>query len=193
MDKYPDYVRAFKPKGTIAKRKGGVFYVYEATSKRVPGKGYPVQVVGPLVGRVDGAGFHPNQKVSIDLGSCRIREYGFTDYLLLFSDSFVAKRPSGMTAEESLEAFRSYIVFLSPSSYLADGGRMSPEALSRKWRLSASQQVKGIMRLIEPTTLADIEPLKSLFAIGDARRMVRSEPTPGQAALLKRLGVALHG
>lgn len=193
MQKYPDFVRAFKPKGTIAKKKGGVFYVYEATSKRVAGKSYPVQVVGPLLGRVDASGFHRNEAVTIDLASCRIREYGFTDYLLLFSDSFAAKRPSPMTREESLGAFRAYIAFLSPSSYLADGKLPTPKELTARWGLSTSQQIKGIMRMIEPATLEEIDPLKSLFLITDGRREAKSLPTPAQRALLLSLGVKGNG
>lgn len=35
---YPAFVKQYKPSGTIVKKQGKTFYVYEATSVRVPGK-----------------------------------------------------------------------------------------------------------------------------------------------------------
>ena len=37
MSKYPDWVNAFKEKGTSIKKVGNEYYLYRATSKRVPG------------------------------------------------------------------------------------------------------------------------------------------------------------
>ena len=70
--KYPDYVARFRPKGTIVKKVNDVFYVYKATSKRVPGKPYPVQVIGDIVGKITPAGLVENVEVKIDLASARI-------------------------------------------------------------------------------------------------------------------------
>lgn len=57
-ERYPDWVKKFRPKGCIVKRKGAVYQVYMATSKRAPGKKYPVVEVGEMVGTIDPSGFH---------------------------------------------------------------------------------------------------------------------------------------
>ena len=38
MSNYPDWVNAFKEKGTSVKKVGNEYYLYRTTSKRVPGK-----------------------------------------------------------------------------------------------------------------------------------------------------------
>ena len=50
--RYPDYVKQFRPKGTIVKRVNDTYYAYYATSKRVPDKKYPVQIIKGLAGRI---------------------------------------------------------------------------------------------------------------------------------------------
>ncbi|MBQ8142820.1 MAG: hypothetical protein IJ194_06670 [Bacilli bacterium] len=45
---YPDYVKAFRPKGTVVRLRNGRYLVFSAKSKRVSGKSYPVLVVGEL-------------------------------------------------------------------------------------------------------------------------------------------------
>ncbi|MDR1135792.1 MAG: hypothetical protein LBL49_06395 [Clostridiales Family XIII bacterium] len=42
MSNYPDWVNAFKVKGTSVKKVGNEYYLYKSTSKRVPGKKYPL-------------------------------------------------------------------------------------------------------------------------------------------------------
>lgn len=46
--KYPDYVKQYRPKGTVVKKVNDTYYAYYATSKRVPGKNYPVQEIKGL-------------------------------------------------------------------------------------------------------------------------------------------------
>ena len=41
---YPDWVQAFRARGTTVKKKGDAYYLYKRTSKRVPGKKYPQPV-----------------------------------------------------------------------------------------------------------------------------------------------------
>lgn len=48
--RYPDYVRAFRPKGTAVRLRNGRYTVFRATSKTVPGKKHPTPVIGELIG-----------------------------------------------------------------------------------------------------------------------------------------------
>ena len=82
--RYPDYVKQFRPKGTIVKRVNDTYYAYYATSKRVPDKKYPVQIIKGLAGRIDESGFHRLSKAFVETGHIVIRECGFTNFLLKF-------------------------------------------------------------------------------------------------------------
>lgn len=64
--RYPDYVKQFNPKGTIVKRVNGTYYAFYATSKRVPDKKYPVQIIKGLAGRIDESGFHKLSKAFVE-------------------------------------------------------------------------------------------------------------------------------
>ena len=86
--KYPEYVKRFKPKGTIVKKMGDVFNVYKATSVRVKECNYPKQVIKGRIGIIDVFGFHPLEKITVDVNDVEVLEYGFTDYLLRFIDIY---------------------------------------------------------------------------------------------------------
>ena len=49
---YPEWVYKFKTKGTTVKKVGNRYYLYETTSKRVPGKKYP-QPIEKYIGAID--------------------------------------------------------------------------------------------------------------------------------------------
>jgi len=90
--KYPDYVKQYRPKGTIIKRVNDDYYAYYATSKRVPDKSYPVQVIKGLAGKIDNTGFHPLTKAVVNTENIVIRECGFTNFLLKFEDEYISRR-----------------------------------------------------------------------------------------------------
>ncbi|MCL2747770.1 MAG: hypothetical protein FWE59_03845, partial [Oscillospiraceae bacterium] len=67
MSNYPDWVNAFKEKGTSVKKVGNEYYLYRATSKRVPGKKYP-QPVEEYIGTItrEGVVRTNKRKISTD-------------------------------------------------------------------------------------------------------------------------------
>ena len=67
MSNYPDWVNAFKTKGTSVKKVGNEYYLYRTTSKRVPGKKYP-QPVQEYIGTITRNGVKKN--------SCKENIYG---------------------------------------------------------------------------------------------------------------------
>ena len=116
--KYPDYVKQFRPKGTIIKRVNDTYYAYYATSKRVPDKTYPVQVIKGLAGRIDESGFHKLSKAFVATDHVVIRECGFTNFLLKFEDEYISRRKERIKERKNI--YRSMIVYLSNNSYLND-------------------------------------------------------------------------
>ena len=113
--RYPDYVRRFRPKGTVVKRVNSTYYAYYATSKRVPDKKYPVQVIKGLAGRIDESGFHPLSKAFVETEHVIVRECGFTNFLLKFEEEYISRRKG--TVKERKNLYRSMIVYLSNNSY----------------------------------------------------------------------------
>jgi hypothetical protein len=188
--KYPDYVSKFRPKGTIIKSVRGVYYVYKATSRRVEGKKYPVHVIDKLLGTIDEAGLHPLSHALVDTTRVRIREYGFTNYLLKYEDAFLAKIYKG-TKSLQRSLYRSLIVYLSPNSYLQDdlSNHIRPlDFYVEKLNIGIPNQITALSKMIE-MDLAKLEPLKYVCAVYMGDRLFEGELTETQKNLLEELGV----
>ena len=74
------------------KRVNSTYYAYYATSKRVPDKKYPVQVIKGLAGRIDESGFHPPLKAFVETEIRHSQECGFTNFLLKFEEEYISRR-----------------------------------------------------------------------------------------------------
>lgn len=188
--RYPDYVRKFRPKGTIIKKVNDTYYAYYATSKRVPDKKYPVQVIKGLAGKVDKYGFHPLSRALLDTGHVVVRECGFTNFLLKFEDEYVSRRKTGRVSDRR-NLYRSMIVYLSNNSYLNDEAAtriFTPEEMAAKFHIGIPNQVTAISKICE-YDLAELEPLKYICSVRMGERMFQSELTDAQKRLLEELGV----
>ena len=187
--RYPDYVKKFRPKGTIIKRVNDTYYAYYATSKRVPDKKYPVQVIRGLAGRIDESGFHRLSKAFVDTGRVVVRECGFTNFLLKFEDEYVSRRKEPMKERRNL--YRSMIVYLSNNSYLNDEPGTTiysvPEMVE-KFRVGIPNQVTAISKICE-YDLKELEPLKYICSVTMGKRRFESELTKSQRELLERIGL----
>lgn len=83
----------------------------------MPGKKYPVPQTGPLLGYIDGQGFHEKKKQVFDVEGFTSYEYGYTAFLLLHEDDFAShfkKSHRKLLAKEIKEVFRNIILILSP-------------------------------------------------------------------------------
>ena len=187
---YPDYVKRFRPKGTIVKKIKDTYYVYNATSKRVPGKSYPVQVVGGIAGKIDEKGFHPVKTTRVELDEVIVRECGFTNYLLLFEDQYVAQSTT-RSKKDSKSIYRSMIVYLSNNSYLNEETEVkiySAEELVKRYGIGISQQVTMISKIIE-RNLSDLGPLKYICNVRAGGKVMNSMLTEEQRRILKELEI----
>ena len=187
--RYPDYVKRFRPKGTIVKRVNDTYYVYYATSKRVPNKNYPVQVIKGLAGKIDEYGFHKLSKALVDTSHVVIRECGFTNFLLKFEDEYVARRKGPMKERRNL--YRSMIVYLSNHSYLNDEPGTTiytVKEMVEKFKVGIPNQITVIRRICE-YDLKELEPLKYICSVTLGERRLESELTKSQRELLERMGI----
>ena len=194
--KYPDYVKKYRPKGTVVKKVGSTYYAYYATSKRVPGKDYPVQVIKGLAGRIDTHGFHEQTRMVLDTKRVIVRECGFTNYLLMFEDEYVThfkhaladgKYPS---IKKRRDIYRSLITYLSGNSYLNDEQDCiyTNEELSEKYGLGIPWQLTAISKIVE-MPLSELEPLKYICSVEIDGKRFESELTEEQKRTLERLGL----
>lgn len=187
--RYPDYVRRFRPKGTVVKRVNSTYYAYYATSKRVPDKKYPVQVIKGLAGRIDESGFHPLSKALVETEHVIVRECGFTNFLLKFEEEYISRRKG--TVKERKNLYRSMIVYLSNNSYLNEdpGTRVySAGEMIEKFQIGIPNQITAISKICE-YDLKDLEPLKYVCSVTMGNRMFESELTDAQKKLLERMGI----
>lgn len=187
--RYPDYVKQFRPKGTIVKRVNNTYYAYYATSKRVPDKKYPVQVIKGLAGRIDERGFHKLSKAFVETGRVVVRECGFTNFLLKFEEEYISRRNERVKERKNL--YRSMIVYLSNNSYLNDDPGTTvysaPEMVER-FGIGIPNQITAISKICE-YDLKDLEPLKYVCSVTLGNRVFESELTDAQKKLLERIGI----
>lgn len=194
--KYPDYVKKYRPKGTVVKKVGNTYYAYYATSKRVPDKNYPVQVIKGLAGKIDMYGFHEQTRMVLETKEVIVRECGFTNYLLMFEEEYIThfrhkladgKYPS---VKKRKDIYRSLIIYLSGNSYLNDEQECiyTTEEMSEKFGLGIPWQLTSISKIVE-MPLAELEPLKYICSVEIDGKHFESKLTEVQKKALERLGI----
>ena len=185
---YPAFVKQYKPSGTIVKKQGKTFYVYEATSVRVPGKKYPKQIIKGKVGTVDQNGFHKINKITINIDDINIFEYGFSDYLYSYLESYKSKNLA-IPRKEICKVFKSYIIYLSPNSYFSLEDFYTMQDLSERYKLSTCQQLESIREILEIKNFKEIDFLKSLIMIKSDKKTIIPKLTAAQIKRLEEIGL----
>ena len=185
---YPSFVKQYKPKGTIVKKQGKTYYVYEATSVRVPDKKYPKQVIKSKVGTIDKNGFHKLSKITIDIDDFNIFEYGFSDYIFSFISEYQSKNPS-IPKKEIEKVFKGYIVYLSSNSYFSLDQFYTPKVSTEKYKLSTSQQLSSILEMLEIKNFDEISFLKDLSYLSSNKKIIVPKLKQNQIERLKGIGI----
>lgn len=194
MNKYPDYVNKYRPKGTIIKKVNNIFYVYEATSKRVEGKKYPVQVVKGVIGKIDEEGFHRTEKVKLD-DEVIIKECGFTNFILLHKEILINDVNLQFKKKDREIILNSMICYLSNNSYLLSDNKKtiySMDELIDKYKISLGKQIATIERVIEKK-LNEIEELKYICRVYIGTKEIKSKLNERQKEIIERIGIDEDG
>ena len=189
--RYPDYVRENRPKGTVVKKVNDAYYVYYATSKRVPEKSYPVQVIQGFAGTIDKEGFHPAHRINIDPDDITVREAGFTNFLLMFEEEYT-DRKHGVKKADARNLYRSMIVYLSPNSYLNDDRKSriyTEQETINKFGIGIPNQITAITKLCE-YNLKEFEPLKYICRLICGGKQIKLRLTEEQKEKIKEMGVS---
>ena len=191
---YPEFIRKLRPKGTCLKKAGDIYNVYQVTSKRMPGRKYPMPQTAPLLGYIDEQGFHEKKKQVFDVQDLTSYEYGYTAYLLLHEDDFVShfkKSHAKLLVKEAKEIFRNMILILSPYSVLAidtSFQKKSAEELHDLYDVSVCA-TKSLINRIMPIDENIEAGLKCLGCIRTNKKLILSKPCEALKTHLDNIGI----
>jgi hypothetical protein len=185
MSNYPDWVNAFKEKGTSVKKVGNEYYLYRSTSKRVPGKKYP-QPVQEYIGTITKEGVVQSHVRKISTDRVRVYEYGMS-YALesLLPESFLINSHDRETLRL---AFLHIVKHVSPGSYLLRGTDLP--ALS-ELHVNLNLQLKRYERLAK-ISIEELRPLSGLYLVETKECDMLSEITPEMQKQFKKLRVEIN-
>lgn len=184
---YPEWVQAQKRKGTTIKKVGDNYYLYKHSSKRVPGKKYPVPV-DTYIGVITPEGVVESKKKKLSMISAEVWEYGFSKALwLLCPDDW--KKPLGDDWEDVLA-----IITLkwSPESYISRERKIKRE---EDFHYQFAAQMGSLSRRIYKSQGVDIDELRKLatiYMVCMEKEVIISKIKDDQKAMLDRLGVDLE-
>jgi hypothetical protein len=185
MSNYPDWVNAFKEKGTSVKKVGNEYYLYRSTSKRVPGKKYP-QPVQEYIGTITREGVIKTHVRKISTDRVKVYEYGMSFVLqTLFPEAFLINSHDRETLRF---AFLHIVNHVSPRSYLLRNTNLP--SLS-DLHINLNMQIKRYERLAG-ISIEDLRPLSELYLVETKECDMLSEVTPEMNAIFTRLGVEIH-
>ena len=184
MSKHPDWVNAYKEKGTSIKKVGNEYYLYSATSKRVPGMKYP-QPVETYIGKITTQGLVRTEVRKISTDRVRVFEYGMSYAMQwLLPEAFLI---NAYDKETLRFAFLHIVGSVSPRSYLLRGVELPGTA---ELQINLNLQYKRYERLAG-VKIEDLRPLSELYLVETRECDMLSEVTPEMVAMLAELGVEL--
>ena len=185
MSSYPDWVNAFKEKGTSIKKVGNEYYLYRATSKRVPGKKYP-QPVEDYIGIITKDGVVRTKVRKISTDRVRVYEYGLSYAMQsMLPEAFLVNSHD----KETLRfAFLHIVRHVSPKSYLLRNAGDLPELSDL--HVNLNMQIKRYERLAN-ICIEDLRPLSELYLVETKECDMLSEVTPEMGEIFAKLGVGI--
>ena len=184
---YPDWVQKYREKGTTVKKVGNNFYLYRHSSKRVPGKKYPVPV-DTYLGKITPDGLEKEQaKRKVGTGEVEVKEFGFSKAVeQLCPQSW--KEPLGTEWKNTLDFI---IMRESPESYIVKI-RDVPEELDPRIQLGA--QIGMLNRRMKNdygVDMKDLKILKTVYAVYVGKKVLLSKTNEKQESLIAKLGISL--
>jgi len=184
MSNYPEWVNAFKEKGTSVKKVGNEYYLYRATSKRVPGKKYP-QPVETYIGTITKEGLIRTNVRKISTDRVRVFEYGMSYALqALLPEAFLINSHD----RETLRLVFLHIVKqVSPRSYLLRDTELPNIS---ELHVNLNMQYKRYERL-SGISIETLRPLAELYLVETRECDILSEITPEMREILEKVGVGI--
>jgi hypothetical protein len=184
MSNYPDWVIAFREKGTSIKKVGNEYYLYRSTSKRVPGKKYP-QPVEEYIGAITREGVVRTKTRKISTDSVKVYEYGMSYALQsMLPEAFLINKHDKETLRY---AFLHIVKHVSPRSYLL---RNTELPTLSELHINLPLQLKRYERLTG-IKIEGLRPLSELYLVETRECDMLSEVTPEMQEIYAGLGVKI--
>lgn len=184
---YPEWVQKFRKPGTTVKQKGGSYYLYKRTSKRIPGKKYP-QPVDTYIGIITPEGVIESGKKLVSLSSIEVKEYGFSKTIWEIC-------PEGwkqLLGKEWEDVLAIILKEYSPNTYI-EKNRAICDPSELRWQIGTQRAaLNRRIRDCYHVTIKDLEILKSIYLVYIENSPVVSVVSSEQAELLERLGINLE-
>lgn len=185
---YPDWVQAYRTRGTTVKKKGDSYYLYKRTSKRVPGKKYP-QPVDTYIGVITPDGVIETRKKKLELSDIEVWEYGYSKALWELC-------PQGWKdalGEEWEDVLKAILLQWSPQTYLGAGYAIKdPETFHCSFGAQAGLLSRRIYKE-HKVDRKELETLKAIYLVRIGKEEAVSRISQEQQELLERLRVKLDG
>ena len=186
---YPEWVQRQKTKGTTVKKVGNNYYLYKHSSKRVPGKKYPVPK-DTYIGRItpDGIEAGSVKKIPVDSSEVIVKELGFSRAVEQLCPAGW-KEPLGNAWQEVLDYI---IVRESPESYITQV-REVPESLDAHIQYGAQKGM--LMKRMQQeygVGLKDLRLLSTIYIVSISGKRLISVISGEQEELLKKIGLRLE-
>lgn len=186
---YPEWVQRQKTKGTTVKKVGNNYYLYKHSSKRVPGKKYPVPK-DTYIGRItpDGIEEGVSRKIPVDSPEVTVKEFGFSKAVEELCPAGW-KEPLGSAWQEVLDFI---IVRESPESYVAQV-RKVPEELDPHIQYGAQKgMLMKRMKQEFGVGLKELRMLSTIYIVSVGGKRLVSVISDEQGELLGKLGLRLE-
>ena len=186
---YPEWVQQHKRKGTTIKKVGNNYYLYKHSSKRVPGKKYPIPV-DTYIGRITQEGVVESEIKKVDTAKVHVvvKEYGFS-YSVERLCTKEWKEILGNCWQDVLDTI---ILKESPESYIS-GIRDVPGQLDPHIQLAA--QKSSLIRRIKNAygvSWTELQTLSTIYLVSISGRKYISAVSESQQEILDRLGVTME-
>lgn len=184
--KYPDWVQEYRTQGMTVKKKGDAYYLYQRTSKRVPGKKYP-QPVDTYIGIITPDGIIKSDKKKISMTDIEVWEYGFSKAIMdLCPEGW--KKPLGDDWEDIL---RIIICDWSERSWLKKEGIKNKNDFRCQFNAQAASLSRRISKEYE-IEVKNLYPLKDIYLVIMGKEKAISKIDPQQQILIDSLGLELE-
>lgn len=183
--KYPEWVDAYRTKGTSVKKVGNKYYLYKATSKRVPGKKNP-QPVETFIGVLDEEkGLIKSENKIINTSDIKVYEYGFS--YVLYKLAYEKLNINSVSQKDRYKAFIKAVASISPNTYLLNeinNDELEEIKVNTVLILNKTEETVNIK-------LSKLESLKYIYLVRMGNNTFISDVSIENRELLERLKVVI--
>lgn len=188
---YPDWVQAFRSKGTTIRKVGNSYYLYgrKLDQTRDDGKR---RYIDTYIGRITPEGVIKSEKKKISTAVVQVREYGYSEAVRRACPERWKK------GQPQWADILDYVILThSPESYITQEKNLSDLewSLYHDYKLDLSHQTGSLSRVFKNAygiPLGDLEALKTVYLVTVDGRQMLSEITDRHRRLLEQVHVTLE-